>query len=84
MVSSLRQRRQFAPAVAGRVVDFVCRDRDFVDSSAVDSMVYAGDVEEGQRAVAPFRALATPLADFLRPMPYAEMFMHDLQPMQRS
>jgi FAD/FMN-containing dehydrogenase len=37
-------------------------------------MVYVGDVEAGQRALAPFRALAEPLADMLRPMPYAEMF----------
>ncbi len=37
-------------------------------------MVYAGDVEAGQRAVAPFRALTEPAADLLRPMKYAEMF----------
>src|SRR4051794_37753582 len=33
-------------------------------------MVYAGDVEAGQRAVAPLRALAEPVADLLRPMKY--------------
>ena len=32
-----------------------------------------GDV--GERAVAPFRALAEPLADMLRPMPYPEIYM---------
>jgi FAD/FMN-containing dehydrogenase len=37
-------------------------------------MVYAGDVETGQRTVAPFRKLAQPLADMLRPMRYPEMF----------
>jgi FAD/FMN-containing dehydrogenase len=37
-------------------------------------LVHAGDVEAGQRAVAPFRQLATPLADMLRPMPYPEMY----------
>ena len=37
-------------------------------------MVYAGDVKAGQRAVAPFRALAEPVADLLRPMRYPEMF----------
>jgi len=37
-------------------------------------MAYAGETEPAQRALAPFRALATPIADFLRPMPYAEMF----------
>jgi len=37
-------------------------------------MVYADNVEAGQRALAPFRALATPLADMLRPMHYPEMY----------
>jgi FAD/FMN-containing dehydrogenase len=37
-------------------------------------MVYAGDVEAGEAAVAPFRALATPLADMLRPMRYPEIY----------
>jgi FAD/FMN-containing dehydrogenase len=35
---------------------------------------YAGAPEAGERALAPFRALATPLADMLRPMPYSGMF----------
>jgi FAD/FMN-containing dehydrogenase len=38
------------------------------------TLVYAGDVEDGQRAVAPFRALATPIADLVRPMPYPEIY----------
>ena len=37
-------------------------------------MVYAGDAEAGQRALEPFRRLAAPLADLLRPMRYPEMF----------
>jgi FAD/FMN-containing dehydrogenase len=37
-------------------------------------MVYAGDIEAGLRAVAPFRALATPVADMIRPMHYPEMY----------
>ncbi len=40
-------------------------------------LVYAGDVEAGERAVAPFRALATPLADMVRPMAYTEMYPPD-------
>ena len=31
-------------------------------------------VEAGQRAIAPFRALATPLADMVRPMRYPEIY----------
>lgn len=37
-------------------------------------LLYAGDPEEGERAMAPFRALATPVMDMLRPMTYPEMF----------
>lgn len=37
-------------------------------------VAYAGEVEAGQRAIAPLRAVATPIADMVRPMPYTEMF----------
>ncbi len=37
-------------------------------------LVYAGAVEAGERAVAPFRALARPLVDMVRPLRYPEMF----------
>ena len=37
-------------------------------------LVHAGPLEEAERALAPFRALAAPLADLLRPLPYAELF----------
>jgi FAD/FMN-containing dehydrogenase len=35
---------------------------------------YAGDGAAGERAVAPLRALAEPLADMVQPMPYAGLF----------
>lgn len=35
---------------------------------------YAGATDAGERAIAPFRALATPVADMVRPMTYPEMF----------
>jgi FAD/FMN-containing dehydrogenase len=38
------------------------------------TLAYAGDVEAGQRVLAPFRALATPIADLVRPMPYPEIY----------
>jgi FAD/FMN-containing dehydrogenase len=38
------------------------------------TLVHAGDEAAGQRAVAPFRALTSPLADMIRPMPYAELY----------
>ncbi len=37
-------------------------------------LVYAGASEAGARAIAPFRALATPIVDMVKPMPYPEMF----------
>jgi FAD/FMN-containing dehydrogenase len=37
-------------------------------------MVYAGDAEAGERALAPIRALATPLVDTVRPMRYPEIY----------
>ena len=38
-------------------------------------VVYAGEgVEAGQRAVAPFRALAEPIVDMLKPMPYPKIY----------
>jgi hypothetical protein len=40
-------------------------------------LVYAGDAENGERAVAPFRKLATPLADMLKPMKYPEIYQEE-------
>ncbi len=37
-------------------------------------MAFAGETEAGQRAIAPFRSLATPIADMVRPMPYPEIY----------
>jgi hypothetical protein len=40
-------------------------------------MAYAGDAEAGERTLAPFRALATPLVDEVKPMSYPEIFPPD-------
>lgn len=37
-------------------------------------LVYAGDAESGERAVAPFRELATPLADMVQAMPFTGVY----------
>ena len=37
-------------------------------------IVNLGDPAAGEKAVAPFRALATPFADMVRPMPYPEIY----------
>jgi FAD/FMN-containing dehydrogenase len=38
------------------------------------SVVYNGDLEEGERVLAPLRSLATPIADLVGPMPYPAQF----------
>ena len=37
-------------------------------------LVHAGPLDDGAQAVAPLRALAPPVADFVRPLPFSEMF----------
>jgi hypothetical protein len=52
----------------------------FLPADAVGKMViigmlaYAGEPEAAEKALAPFRALAKPLADFVKPGPYASMY----------
>ena len=40
-------------------------------------LAYAGAVDAGERAVAPFRSLATPIADMVGPIRYPELFMSE-------
>jgi FAD/FMN-containing dehydrogenase len=40
-------------------------------------LVYAGGVDEGERVIAPFRALAEPIADMVKPMRYPEIYQPD-------
>lgn len=47
------------------------------------SVVYAGDIDAGQRAVAPLRALAPPLVDAIKPMPYPQMYDEEGGPPDR-
>jgi len=37
-------------------------------------MCWAGDMENGERALAPFRALGTPILDDVKPIPYPEIY----------
>jgi FAD/FMN-containing dehydrogenase len=43
-------------------------------------LVHAGPLDEGERAVAPLRALAPPVADFVRAMPFSEVFAAEAPP----
>jgi FAD/FMN-containing dehydrogenase len=48
-------------------------------------LVHAGPLEEGEQAVAPLRALAQPVSDFVRPMQFVEMFATEEQdPLPRA
>ena len=40
-------------------------------------LAWAGDPAAGEREIAPFRSLATPLADMVKPMPYPEIYPPD-------
>jgi FAD/FMN-containing dehydrogenase len=40
-------------------------------------MAYAGAADAGEQALAPFRALATPIVDLVRPMTYPEIYPPD-------
>ena len=42
-------------------------------------LVYAGDTAEGERVLAPFREITTPLADMMRPMKYPEIYQPEPQ-----
>jgi hypothetical protein len=60
-----------------------CPPMPFVDAAHHGQVVlmamlcWSGDVDGAERALAPFRSLATPLADLLRPMAYPEMYPPD-------
>lgn len=41
----------------------------------IGMMAYAGSAQDAQQALAPFRALATPIADLVRPGPYSMMYL---------
>jgi FAD/FMN-containing dehydrogenase len=42
-------------------------------------LVHAGPLDDGMQAIAPLRALASPVADFVRAMPFSEMFTAEAQ-----
>ncbi|MGW0754627.1 FAD-binding oxidoreductase [Streptomyces sp. NPDC002587] len=57
----------------GNVLPFV--PEEFHGTQVVMAMmVYAGEGEAAERAVAPFRALATPIADMIAPMPFPGVY----------
>jgi FAD/FMN-containing dehydrogenase len=70
-----------APEELGTIANVMpCPPMPFVPEDLHGSLVimgmlfWSGPAEAGEAAIGPFRALATPLADFVRPMRYPEMF----------
>jgi FAD/FMN-containing dehydrogenase len=70
-----------APEELGTIANVMpCPPMPFVAESHHGKLVnmamvaYAGDAESGERVLAPFRSIAEPLADMVRPIPYPEMF----------
>lgn len=49
----------------------------------IGMMAYAGENEPAQKAMAPFRALAKPIADLVGPAPYSSLYMMDPPPGDR-
>ncbi|MBB6099156.1 hypothetical protein HNR42_002592 [Deinobacterium chartae] len=52
---------------------FVPQEYHFKPGLAI-LVCFSGDLEEGERALAPLRTLGTPLADLIGPMPYPAIF----------
>lgn len=50
----------------------------------VAMMAYSGDPQSAQKALAPFRAIATPLADLVAPGNYSSLYMLDPPPEMRA
>jgi FAD/FMN-containing dehydrogenase len=49
--------------------------QEFIGKPVLAVLVtWTGEIEAGQQALAPFRALAEPVADLVGPMPYPEMY----------
>jgi FAD/FMN-containing dehydrogenase len=70
-----------APEELGTIANVMnCPPMPFIPEELHGSLIIMGMIfwsglpEQGEAAVAPFRALAKPLADFVRPMHYPEMF----------
>ena len=69
------RRRSYPPSPTyARAADAVCAGRASRKLILMATLVYAGGGEAGERAIAPFRALATPIADMVRPMRYPEIY----------
>jgi len=75
----LRDYMRTAPDEVGAGLVFtVAPDAPFVPEPArggpvvVLQLIYAGDMEEGERVLAPLRAFGPPVADLVQPIPYTE------------
>jgi hypothetical protein len=87
VVSSMVAEAQAAPDELSMIINvMVAPPMPFLPAEVHGKLVvmaplcYAGPVDAAERVLAPFRALATPLADMVRPMRYPELFPADGPP----
>jgi FAD/FMN-containing dehydrogenase len=81
VISSFVAQADAAPEELSTIANvMVAPPMPFLPSEAHGQLVimallcYAGEVDEGERVVAPFRALAEPIVDMVKPMPYPEIY----------
>ena len=81
VIAGFMQAAEEAPDELSTIANVMnCPPMPFLPEEMVGKLVvlalvgFVGDEEAGNRAVAPFRALAEPLADFVKPMPYPDLF----------
>ena len=80
-VTAFMAAAEAAPEELSAIVNVMsCPPLPFVDEKHHGSLVifalvcFAGDADAGEAAMAPFRAVAEPLGDLVRPMTYPELF----------
>src|SRR5215204_4368293 len=81
VISSFVAAAETAPEELSTIANvMVAPPMPFLPSEAHGQLVimallcYAGEVDEGERVVAPFRALAEPIVGMVKPMPYREIY----------
>jgi len=72
-----RLSQNFVIRTSARIYVEIIRNVPLLGLVILAFLAFSGDAESGDRAMAPFRALATPLADAVKPMPYPEIYPPD-------
>lgn len=87
LVSLLELLTEAPDALSGVVTVMVAPPMPFIPTAhhgklvAMTTLVHAGPVDEGERVVDRLRALAPPIVDMMRPLPYAKIYEGGEPPM---